>query len=72
MAVSPRRRAVRATKQVNFRLPQAIYQRLSATSRVLDIPQSKLVSSALQVFFDGLPTKDQQLVESILSRRQKP
>lgn len=68
----PRRRAGTPAKQVNFRLPAAISQRLSATARVLDVPQSRIVSDALQVFFAALPAKDQQLIESILSRRQKP
>jgi hypothetical protein len=71
MSVSPRRRATPATRQVNFRLPHAIFDRLSATSRVLDVPQSRIVADALQVFFDGMPAKDRQLVESVLARRQK-
>jgi hypothetical protein len=72
MPVSPGRRAAPArTKQVNFRLPVPIYQRLNAAARALGVAQSRLVADSLQVFFDGLPAKDQQLVESILARKQK-
>jgi predicted DNA-binding protein len=72
MPAPPRRRATAATtKQVNFRLPRATHDRLNAVARVLGIPQSRIVDSALKVFFDGLPAKDQQFVESLLARKPK-
>jgi hypothetical protein len=45
---------------------------LQAASRALNVPQSQIVSTAIAAYLDGLPSKDRQLIETLLARSQKP
>jgi predicted DNA-binding protein len=61
-----------ATRQVNFRLPEPICQRLEAAAAVLKHTQAGIVTSALEAYLGALPAKDRQLIDMILARHQKP
>lgn len=73
MPATPRRGAtVPATRQVNFRLPTAVWQKLDAAAGVLGLPQSRIVADALQVYLDAMPAAKRRVIEETIALRQKP
>jgi predicted DNA-binding protein len=65
------RRTSAFDKQVTFRMPTALWQRLQAAAATLDQSQAQIITEALESYLSGLPAKDRQLIESLLARRQK-
>jgi predicted DNA-binding protein len=65
--VSTRARA----RQVNFRLPGEIWQRLDATAGLLGLPQSRIVTDALVQYFQQLPAETRSLIDKTIALRQK-
>jgi predicted DNA-binding protein len=60
------------SRQVNFRLPQELWEWLTAAAGVLGRPQSWIVAEALQQYRTSLSAADQQLLEQAIARRRKP
>lgn len=69
MPTPPRRTFVE--KQVSFRMTLALWQRLQAASSALDHSQAQIINDALEAYFSALPSKDRQLIDALLARRQK-
>jgi hypothetical protein len=57
------------TRQVNFRIPVPVWQRLTAAGDVLGQPQSQIVSDALLRYFDTLPPATRHLLDQVLALR---
>jgi hypothetical protein len=68
----PAKRATPTTRQVNFRLPYEVWARLDTAAGVLGLPQSRIVSDALQVYFDAMPKDKRRVIDDALVIRQKP
>lgn len=68
----PSARRPPTTRQVNFRLPVEVWARLDAAAGVLGLPQSRIVSDALAVYFDAMPPAKRRVIDDALVLRQKP
>lgn len=60
------------TKQVNFRLPRATWQRLVAAAGVFGKPQWRIVTEALTAYFDSLPPAKRRALDEAIVYRQRP
>jgi hypothetical protein len=64
-----RKPPVQRMRQVNFRIPLLVWQRLTAAADVLGQPQSQIVSDALLRYFETLQPATRHLLEQVLALR---
>lgn len=62
---------VRPVRQVSFRIPGPVWQRLTAAADVLGQPQARIVSDALERYFDSLPPATRHLLDQVLALRER-
>ncbi len=54
--------------QLSIRVPVEFKARLNALSAVTGLSQWRVITEAINCFFDGLPTTDQELVDGLSER----